>query len=136
MFQTAFTGYLATGVKENKIPLDFNAFLRVVLTDPEMYLNLPINVFDDLMLILTIPCSEAIAETQGSSIDALQNELKMRLMGPEPCSSDGESLVQCVARKMAAKHPFVGSCTKRIGPAISNVLKKGYSLPLKFAADK
>ena len=48
-------------------------------------------------MVLTIPSSEAIAETQGSSIDALhlryknndkddirlQDELKVRLMGPE-----------------------------------------------------
>jgi len=54
-------------------------------------------------------------------------------MGPEPCSPDGEELVKCVATKMAGKHRFVGSNTRRMGPAISHVLKEGYSLPLEFS---
>lgn len=55
-------------------------------------------------------------------------------MGPEACSADGERLVRCVARKMAAKHQFVksDSLNKTMGPAVSKVLNRGYSLPFQF----
>ena len=140
--------FLTTVVKNHNMPLTFNAALRCMLIDPKMYENLPQGVVDGLIVIITIPCSEAIAETQGSSIDhlhlrynhtdaddkRLQNELKIKLMGPKACSADGECLVRCVARKMAAKHQFVrsNSLNKTIGPAVTKVLDRGYSLPFKF----
>ena len=69
-------GFLTSVVKKSRISLDFNAALRVILTDPVMYNNLPPNVLDGLIFIITIPCSETIAETQGSSIDALHLRYK------------------------------------------------------------
>ena len=48
-------GFLTSVVKKSRISLDFNAALRVILTDPVMYNNLPPNVSDGLIFIITIP---------------------------------------------------------------------------------
>ena len=141
-------GYLTSIAKKCKGPkhdLSFNAALRLMLINPKCYENLPTNVVDGLIMVLTIPVSEAIAETQGSSIDALhirykntdkddtrlQNELRVRLMGPEACSEQGEKLVEIVAKRLANRHGFL-NVSNKIGPAITNVLNKGYSMPFKF----
>ena len=88
-------------VKRAQSEMSFNSALRVLLVDPSHFQNFPCHLLDGFIKILTIPVSEAIAETQGSNIDALhlrykntdnddkrlQKELKVKLMGPEPCSS-------------------------------------------------
>lgn len=131
--------------RESKHKVDFNSALRWLLVDPLYFKDLPCNLLDGLVKIITIPVSEAIAETQGSDIDnlhlrykhtdkddtRLQKELKVKLMGPEPCSQQGEKFVQIVAAKMASNHKFI-SLDHVVGPAINNVRNKGYSLPFKF----
>ena len=59
------------------------------------------------------------------------NELKVRLMGPEACSEQGEKLVEIVAKRLANRHGFL-NVSNKMGPAITNVLNKGYSMPFKF----
>ena len=140
-------GFLTNIAKKYKGPeLTFNSALRQMLIDSNCYENLPTNVVDGLVMTITISCSEAIAETQGSIIDSLhlrykntdkddtslQNELKVRLMGPEPCTTEGEKLVNVVAKRMADKHSFVKANNTKMGSAITNVISKGYSLPFKF----
>ena len=80
-----------------------------------------------------------IAETHGSSIDQLklrychtdqdykrlQNELKIQLMGPPPCTDSAEKLVEKVARRMTQKHAFLSS-HERIGSAITSFKSKEY----------
>ena len=52
-------------------------------------------------------------------------------MGPEACFEQGEKLVKVVAKRLANKHAFV-NVNNKMGPAITNVLNKGYSMPFKF----
>lgn len=81
-----------------KSKLSFNTALRCVLTDPKSYKDFPEKFQAEFIGIPAIPVSEAIAETLGSEIDKLklrycctdpeylrlQNELKIKLMGPPP----------------------------------------------------
>ena len=120
-----------TQIAKKGTSITFNSALRAMLIEPRCYQNLPAHVIDGLIMILTIPVSEAIAETQGSCIDALhlrykrtdkddlrlQNELKVQLMGPEACSEEGEKLVEGVAKRLAKKHSFINTNNK-MGPAI------------------
>ena len=62
----------------------------------------------------------------------LQNELKIRLMGLEACATEGEKLVNIVAKRMADTHSFIKVNDTKMGSAITNVISKGYSLPFKF----
>ena len=123
----------------------FNKALRSVLTDPLLYRDLPEKTLAGLIDMLVIPVSEAIAETQGSAIDQLklrycntdpdynrlQNELKIKLMGPPPCTASAEQLINNVAGRMTDKHVFLTTHGK-MGAAITNFLEKKYSLPFSF----
>ena len=136
--------FLNSIVKKHGTEFSFNQAHRHMLIDSAYYENLPTNVIDGLIKIITIPCSEAIVKAKGSFIDSLhtrhkntdrddsrlQNELKMKLMCPETCSVTGEKF-ELIAKRMAAKHSFLNVSSK-MGPAIKKVLDKEYSLPFKF----
>ena len=53
-------------------------------------------------------------------------------MGPEACFEQGEKLVKVVAKRLANKHAFVNVSYNKMGPAITDVLNEGYSMPFKF----
>ena len=61
-------GFFTEVVRKCGSEINFNKALRLMLIDPKCYENLPANFIDGLLLIITIPCCETIAETQGSSI--------------------------------------------------------------------
>ena len=129
----------------SKCKSSFNKAIRSVLIDPLLYRDLPEKFLAGFIEILAIPVSEAIAETQGSAIDhlklrycntdanynRLQNELKIKLMGPPPCTDSAERLIAAVARKMCGKHNFLTTHGK-MGSAITHVRDKKYSLPFSF----
>ena len=123
---------------------NFQHILRVLLI--KHYNDFPQRTLHGFLKILTIATSEAIAESQGSLIDALhlrykntdsddrrvQKELQIRLMAPSPCSAEGEKLVQQVATRMARNHSFLKTTHGGMGAAIENFCKSQYRLPFKF----
>ncbi len=125
--------------------LSFNKALRSVLTNSHLYRDLPEKCVAGFVEILVIPVSEAIAETQGSAIDALklrycytdsdykrlQNELKIKLMGPPLFTPSAEDLISKVAKTMCGKHSFL-TTNQKMGPAVANYKDKTYSLPFNF----
>jgi hypothetical protein len=129
----------------SKSKVSFNKALRSVLTDPQLYRDFPEKFLAGFVEILAIPVSEAIAETHGSEIDKLklmysrtdpefkrlQNELKIRLMGPPPCTPQAEALVAKVSTIMCKKHSFL-TTHQRMGAAISNYKNTKYSLPFRY----
>ena len=89
------TNKIVTQIKSS----NFQHILRVLLI--KHYNDFPQRTLHGFLKILTIATSEAIAESQGSLIDALhlrykntdsddrrvQNDLQIRLMAPSPCST-------------------------------------------------
>ena len=134
------TNKIVTQIKSS----NFQHILRVLLI--KHYNDFPQRTLHGFLKILTIATSEAIAESQGSLIDALhlrykntdsddrrvQKELQIRLMAPSPCSAEGEKLVQQVATRMARNHSFLKTTHGGMGAAIENFCKSQYRLPFKF----
>ena len=128
----------------SKSKVSFNTALRSVLTDSR-YRDLPEKFLAGFVEILAIPVSEAIAETHGSEIDKLklrycrtdpdfrrlQNELKIKLMGPPPCTPQGEALVAKVAALMCKKHSFL-TTQQRMGAAVTNYQNKKIFSPIQI----
>ena len=129
----------------SKSKVSFNTALRSVLTDSQRYRDLPEKFLAGFVEILAIPVSEAIAETHGSEIDKLklrycrtdpefrrlQNELKIKLMGPPPCTPQGEALVAKVAALMCKKHLFL-TTQQRMGAAVTNYQNKKIFSPIQI----
>ena len=129
----------------SKSKTSFNKALRCILVNASSYRDFPHKSISGLIDIVVIPVSEAIAETHGSLIDELklrycntdanynrlQNELKIKLMGPPPCTDSAENLINKVARRMTEKHNFITS-HNNIGAAMKNYRKIKYSLPFSF----
>ena len=144
-FLNTLMGSLVPHTFSIEFKTSFNKALRCILVNASSYRDFPHKSISGLIDIVVIPVSEAIAETHGSLIDELklrycntdanynrlQNELKIKLMGPPPCTDSAENLINKVARRMTEKHNFITS-HNNIGAAMKNYRKIKYSLPFSF----
>ena len=131
----------------------FQRAIRLYLCDPACYKMVSPKALHGFLRLLVIATSEAIAETHRSQIDTLdrrynntdadhkrlQQELKVKIMGPAACTKEGEQFILRVGEIVASAHNFVNKSNtlgfvKRgdTNSCIDNILSEQYSMPWTF----